>query len=293
MNDIRRILDEGSITGLQFTVVALCMLMNMLDGMDVMVIAYAAPSLAKAWTIEPGTLGVVFSAGLAGMTLGAMFLAPVADRIGRRRMIMTCIVVMGLGTLLTAYAANVTQMILLRLVSGLGIGAMLATSATMSAEFVPTRIKNFGVSIVFAGYPAGAVLSGLVAAWIIPEHGWQAIFVFAGVVTLATLLLVAPLLPESLEFLAKSGRADALASVNRVLARMRRAPLAALPADANNGEGIRRASVGALFAPSRRVATSPRGARMRAKIGFLHSLYLAGAIDPKTNKMFDPRRAAA
>jgi benzoate transport len=232
------------------------MLMNMLDGMDVMVIAYAAPSLAKAWTIEPGTLGVVFSAGLAGMTLGAMFLAPVADRIGRRRMIMTCIVVMGLGTLLTAYAANVTQMILLRLVSGLGIGAMLATSATMSAEFVPTRIKNFGVSIVFAGYPAGAVLSGLVAAWIIPEHGWQAIFVFAGVVTLATLLLVAPLLPESLEFLAKSGRADALASVNRVLARMRRAPLAALPADANNGEGIRRASVGALFAPSRRVATS-------------------------------------
>ncbi len=255
MTDIRKILDQGKVSRVQIVVIGICMLMNMLDGMDVMVIAYAAPPLADAWSIEPGTLGTVFSAGLLGMTLGAMFLAPIADRIGRRAMIMTCIVVMGLGTLLTAYSQNVTQLVLLRLASGLGIGAMLATSATMGAEYVPARLKNFGVSLVFSGYPLGAVLSGLVAAWIIPEYGWQSIFIFAGIATLATILLVWPMLPESLEYLIKSGSPTALEDINRTLVKMDRDPLEALPV-AQPGEEIRRASVKALFAPERRVATT-------------------------------------
>jgi AAHS family 4-hydroxybenzoate transporter-like MFS transporter len=255
MKEIREYLDQPKISRLQVTVVCICMLMNMLDGMDVMVIAYAAPPLADAWAITPGTLGTVFSAGLLGMTLGAMFLAPFADRIGRRRMIMTCIVLMGAGTLVTAYAQNVTQLILLRLASGLGIGAMLATSATMGAEYVPKRMKNLGVSVVFAGYPAGAVLSGLVAAFIIPNYGWQSIFIFAGVVTLVTLIPVAVLLPESLEFLIKERGKNALDSVNRILRRMNADPLPELPPEAA-GEEIKRASVKALFSPGRRSATT-------------------------------------
>jgi len=195
----------------------------------------------------------VFSAGLLGMTLGAMFLAPIADRIGRRRMIITCILLMGIGTLLTAVSSNVTQLVLLRLASGLGIGAMLATSATMGAEYVPTRLKNFGVSVVFAGYPAGAVLSGLVAAWIIPAYGWQSMFIFAGCATLVTIVVVAPLLPESLEFLIKSRGADALPAVNRILRKMHRPELETV--SLVDEEKIKRASVKALFAPVRRSAT--------------------------------------
>lgn len=255
MKEIREYLDQPRITSLQVIVVCICMLMNMLDGMDVMVIAYAAPPLADAWSIAPGTLGTIFSAGLLGMTLGAMFLAPIADRIGRRRMIMTCIVLMGIGTLVTAYAQNVTQLILLRLASGLGIGAMLATSATMGAEYVPKRLKNLGVSVVFAGYPAGAVLSGLVAAWIIPNQGWQSIFIFAGTVTLVTLIPVWFLLPESLEFLIKERGKNALDAVNRILRRMKVEPLRELPPEPD-GEEIKRASVKALFAHGRRNATT-------------------------------------
>lgn len=255
MNEIRDLLDTGRVSSVQITVIVLCMMMNMLDGMDVMVIAYAAPPLADAWSIEPTTLGAVFSAGLLGMTLGAMFLAPVADRIGRRRMIITCILIMGFGTLATAYAGTVTHLILLRLASGLGIGAMLATSATMGAEYVPSRLKNLGVSVVFAGYPAGAVLSGLVAAWIIPHYGWHSMFIFAGVVTLVTIGLVWPLLPESLEYLIKTNAGNALESVNRILARMGRPRLESLP-DVQDDEIIKRASVKALFAPRRRLATT-------------------------------------
>ncbi len=255
MNNIRNLLDQGKITRLQVTVIGICILMNMLDGMDVMVIAYAAPPLADAWSIQPGTLGTVFSAGLLGMTLGAMFLAPFADRIGRRSMILACIVLMGVGTILTAYSQSVEQLILLRVLSGLGIGAMLATVATMSAEYIPARLRNFGVSLVFAGYPAGAVLSGLVAAWIIPAYGWPAMFIFAGAATLATLLLVAPLLPESLDFLVRSRSDGALAAVNRILQRMGHPVIQELP-PLPQGEKIKRASVTELFAPERRSATT-------------------------------------
>lgn len=255
MNSIRTIIDQGKVSGLQVSVFLICVLMNMLDGMDVMVIAYAAPSLADAWALAPGTLGTVFSAGLFGMALGAMLLAPIADRIGRRRMIMTCILVMGFGVLATAYAQSVGMLVFLRFASGLGIGAMLATSATMTAEYVPARYRNFAVSAVFAGYPMGAVLSGLVAASVIPAYGWTSIFVVAGLATLSTIILVAFFLPESLEFLNKARPEGALDKINRIFARMGQATLTELPIE-SGGEKIKRASVAALFAPKRRVQTA-------------------------------------
>ena len=255
MNNIRTIIDQGKISGLQVSVFLICVLMNMLDGMDVMVIAYAAPSLSDAWTIAPGTLGTVFSAGLFGMAVGAMLLAPIADRIGRRRMIMTCVLVMGFGTLATAYAQSVGVLVLLRFASGLGIGAMLATSATMTAEYIPVRYRNFAVVTVFAGYPIGAVLSGLVAASIIPAYGWASIFLVAGVATLSTIILVAFFLPESLEFLSKARPPGSLTKMNHILKRMNLPVLEELPPE-SGGEKIKRASVAALFAGERKTQTS-------------------------------------
>lgn len=255
MNDIGSIIDQGKITGLQISVFFICLLMNMLDGMDVMVIAYAAPSLSDAWSIAPGTLGTVFSAGLLGMTLGAMLLAPIADKIGRRRMILACVLAMGFGTLATAFTQTVAQLIALRILSGLGIGALLATAATMTAEYVPARYRNLIMSFVFAGYPLGAFLSGLVAASIIPTYGWTSIFVVAGFATLATFFLVWFILPESLEFLVKTRPPNGLKEINRILARMDQPVLETLP-PAPTGEKIKRASVAALFAEERRSRTT-------------------------------------
>ncbi len=255
MNDIRHIIDQGKVTGLQISVFLICLLMNMLDGMDVMVIAYAAPSLADAWSIAPGTLGTIFSAGLLGMTLGAMLLAPIADKIGRRRMVIACVLVMGFGTLATAYAQSVAQLIALRILSGLGIGALLATAATLTAEYVPARYRNLIVSSVFAGYPLGAFISGLVAASIIPIYGWASIFVVAGFATLATVILVWFILPESLEFLIKIRPAGALAKINRILTRMGQPVVETLP-PVPSGKKIKHASVAALFAEERRSKTT-------------------------------------
>ncbi|MEE8094329.1 MAG: MFS transporter [Gammaproteobacteria bacterium] len=229
MNDIRALIDSRPISGLQYTVIALCFLMNILDGMDVLVISYAAQALATEWAISPETLGIVFSAGLFGMTAGALLLAPVADYLGRRTLILVCLVIMSAGVLLTAHAQNITQLMVLRFVSGLGIGAMLASAATMTAEYAPDRRKNFLVSAVLAGYPVGATLSGVVAASVIPEFGWRTMFTVAGLATALAFPLVYFLLPESLNFLVKVRRTNALEKINSILRSMGSAEFSVLP----------------------------------------------------------------
>lgn len=175
--------------------------MNMLDGMDVMVVSYAAPSISKNWQVLPTALGVVFSAGLLGMSLGAMFLAPKADKIGRKTMILICNALMGVSVYATSWVYSIETLTFCRIISGIGIGGMLASTATITAEYAPKASKDFWVSLVMSGYPIGAVLSGLVAAQIIPSMGWDAIFQFAGITTFLTIPLVYFFLKESEEFL--------------------------------------------------------------------------------------------
>ncbi len=252
MTDIRTLIDSRPISGLQYMVIALCFLMNILDGMDVLVISYAASALAAEWAISPEALGVVFSAGLFGMTAGAIVLAPVADLLGRRSLILICLVVMSIGILLTAHTENIAQLTILRFVSGLGIGAMLASAATMTAEYAPDRRKNFLVSAVLSGYPVGATLSGLVAASVIPEHGWRAMFMVAGVATALAIPLVFFLLPESLNFLTKVGRPNALENANKILRSMKCVALDTLPPAA---APVGRSRVSSLFAAGKSTLT--------------------------------------
>ena len=100
-------LDAKPLARLQWQVVVLCWLVNILDGFDLLAISFAAPSIAKTWQLDPQTLGIVFSSGLLGMTVGSLLLGPAADRIGRRRMIILATAVLGLSTLATAGAPSV------------------------------------------------------------------------------------------------------------------------------------------------------------------------------------------
>ena len=236
MAEVRQLIDSSRISGLQIGVIAICVLMNMLDGMDVMVISYSAPSLTEEWGIEAGALGIVFSAALLGMAVGAAFLAPWADVIGRRNIIIICVVVMSGGVLLTAVAQEVWHLVALRFVSGLGIGAMLASTVTLASEYAPERQRNFIVSIVLTGYPIGATLSGLVAAHVIPAYGWRAMFVTAGVATAVTLPLAIFLLSESWDWLSKKQPAHALERLNLILRKMGHAALDQLPAKSDEAQ---------------------------------------------------------
>ncbi|GLU43953.1 MFS transporter [Muricauda sp. NBRC 101325] len=212
--------------------------MNILDGTDVLVISYSAPAIADSWNVSPEALGVVFSAGLAGMTLGALFLAPFADFIGRRKMILLSAILMGTSIFLTSYTTSVSQLILLRILSGIGIGSMLASTASLTAEYTPARTSNFWVSMVISGYPVGAVLSGLVAAEVVPNEGWQQLFRYAGLASFVTLPLIWFFLSESLEFYYKRQPQGALQKVNAILLKMNRPTLDELPEPTKKSKGI-------------------------------------------------------
>jgi AAHS family 4-hydroxybenzoate transporter-like MFS transporter len=245
------------LSGLRLSSILICFLMNMLDGMDVMVISYTAPAIANEWAeagipVAPTELGLVFSVGLFGMAIGAMFLAAQADIIGRRRIILLSAALMGCCVLATVYVSSVPMLMLVRFISGLGIGSMLATTATLTAEYAPTRTKDFWVSFVMSGYPLGAVLSGIVAARIIPDYGWRAMFVTAGVTTLLTLPIIYFFLSESLDFLLKARPKGALEKANALLAKMDERPLAELPPLQTN---VAKASVNELFTANRQSAT--------------------------------------
>ena len=250
--NIKTLIDNNRMTRLQYVTLAVCFLMNMLDGMDVMVISYTAPSIAKEWAVSPEALGLVFSMGLLGMAIGAMFLAPRADIIGRRSMILICAALMGLSIFLTQFAQNKEHLVIFRIISGLGIGGMLASTATLGAEYAPNRTKDFWVSFVMSGYPIGAVLSGLVAAKVIPMYGWRTMFQIAGLSTAVALPIIYLFLSESLDFLFKSRPQNALEKVNRILTKMNITPLSALP---NMDENISKASVSELFSEGRKEAT--------------------------------------
>ena len=210
--------------------IGLCCLINMLDGLDVLAISFAAPPIAMEWQLQPTALGIVFSTGLIGMALGSMFIAPLTDRIGRRAMILLCLLVIGLAMIGTGLVRTVNELLIARAVTGLGIGAILASLTSMVAEYTPDRHRNLTVSILQAGYPVGGTIGGFLGAWLIPEYGWRAIFFVGAGLGLAMLPLVYLLLPESLQFLEQKRPVDALTRINRVLVRMGRAPLATLGA---------------------------------------------------------------
>ena len=248
-----KLIDDTKTSALQFTTIFICFLMNTLDGMDVMVVSYAAPAIGKEWAISPQAMGSVFSAGLLGMTLGTLFIAPRADIVGRRIIILFSALAMGSMVFATFLAQSVEQLLFFRFISGLGIGSMLASTATLTSEYAPKKTKDFWVSFVMSGYPIGAVLSGLAAAKIIPAYGWRAMFQGAGIVTLLTLPLIFFFLAESLDFLMKKRPNGALGKVNQILRKMNQPQLSEFPP--LSIIAVEKPSVGALLTPQRRTAT--------------------------------------
>ena len=221
--------DQMKMTTVQYFSITICFLMNVLDGMDVLVVSYCAPMIAEDLNLGPKTLGFVFSAGLIGMAIGAIFLAPLADRFGRKKLILASALIMGLSVLLTAFSETILELIIMRLISGLGIGCMLATTAALTSENVLNNSKDFWVSLVISGYPVGAVVSGYVAAAIIPSYGWESMFVLAGLTTLITIPLIFFFVSESPQFYLKKQPDGALEKVNRILIKMNFKPLDNLP----------------------------------------------------------------
>ncbi len=210
-------------TPLQWRVIALCWLVNMLDGFDLLAISFTAPEIAKTWQLAPQTLGIVFSSGLLGMMIGSLILGPAADHVGRRRMILLAVTMLGASMLATAYAASVGQLMLLRGLTGIAIGALLPSLNTLVAEYTPDRRKNLAISFMHVGYPIGGIAGGWLASQIIPASGWPSLFLIGGLFTLAMLPVLLFGLPESLHYLIQKNQLTthkANATAQKIAARL-------------------------------------------------------------------------
>ena len=244
--DLRRQLDEAPMGRLQIIAIILCVLLNALDGFDVLAISFASPGIAKEWGVDRAALGLVLSMELIGMAVGSVLLGNVADRIGRRPTIIFCLIVMALGMGAATQAWDVISLSIIRLATGLGIGGMLACTNAMVAELANARARSLAVAIMAAGYPAGAILGGSVASQLLVAGNWRDIFLLGGIATALFLPFIWFLLPESIGFLLQKRPANALSRINDALGRLGQPLINALPpVDA----GAPKASFAALFAP--------------------------------------------
>lgn len=246
MKDIRKTMDEGSMTSFQWLAISICILLIMLDGFDVLVMAFTASSVAAEWKLNGAQLGVLFSAGLIGMAIGSLFVAPVADRRGRQPVIVLCLVVVSAGMLMSAMARSYIELAALRAITGVGIGGMLASVGVITSEFSSQKWRSTAIALQATGYPIGATLGGLMAAWLLAHYGWRSVFVFGGLTTALMLPIVLWRLPESVDFLLGRRPVHALEKLNRLMVLMGHGPLSQLPAPVA-GEAVQGNTVVALF----------------------------------------------
>ena len=236
IKDINEFIDNGSITSQQILVVSLCFIFNMLDGFDITAMAVVASPVSVDLALTPDLLGWIFSFALAGMMVGAMALAPIADIIGRRALIILSLMIVGISVIMTSKVESLTPFMLLRFISGMGAGALLASQASLAAEYSPNKYRALSVAIVTAGYPTGAMMTSVVAGYILPEYGWRMMFLFGGVVTVSMVIVAWLMIPESLKYLIEKKPNNALEKINKILLKLNAPSISELPPSNNDTE---------------------------------------------------------
>ncbi|MGA8708632.1 MAG: MFS transporter [Steroidobacteraceae bacterium] len=254
MNDPRDLMAKSPMTRLQILVVAITVGLTGLDGFDVLSSSFASPGIAREWGIDRAALGVVLSMDLLGMALGSVFLGGIADYIGRRKTLLGCLALMTFGMMMVVWVHGLRALCVWRIVTGLGIGGMLATNNAVATEFANTRRRDLAVSMMAIGYPLGAIIGGSIAAQLLKSGNWRVVFEFGAICTAVFLPLVYWCVPESVSWLCQKQPQDALSRLNRSLTRLGYGYgcVAQLPPQSRSQ---RRTSALDIFEPGRAVVT--------------------------------------
>lgn len=200
--DVQQVIEESRIGGLQITVYVLCSLCLLLDGFDVQAMGYVAPALTQEWKISPAALGTVFGAAPFGVLIGSLLFSMLADKVGRRPVLIGLTLYFAVATLLTARAATVEELLVIRFLAGVGLGGIMPNAVALVGEYSPRRSRVVVMMVVGNFFSAGAAVGGFIAAWLIPAFGWRAVFYAGGGLPLAVAAAMLFLLPESLPYLA-------------------------------------------------------------------------------------------
>lgn len=216
--DIPSVIDNNRLSRSQLWILIMVGLTVVMDGFDVQSMGYVAPAIIADWSVSKAELGPVFGAGLFGMLVGSLTLSVLADKIGRRPVLIWATVFFSLCMLVTAHVTSIGQLQVIRFVTGLGLGAIMPNALALVGEFSPRHKRVTLMMLVSCGYTVGAVLGGLVSAWMIPLWGWQSVFYLGGIFPLLIAALMYVYVPESMQFLVVKGRR--LDEVGRTLRRI-------------------------------------------------------------------------
>jgi benzoate transport len=228
-DDLQHRVVQGPLTAFQLGAIAVCVGLNMLDGFDILAMSFSASGVKAAWSLQNSELGALLSAGLVGMALGSLFLAPCADRWGRRRIILLSGTIAAIGMLGSTAARGYADLLALRALTGIGIGGTIASVAVVVSEYAPERWRSAALAAYATGYPVGATIGGALTALAIPRYGWRSAFAIGGAMSLMLLLVAWRRLPESLDFLVTRRPPGALSRLNALLGRMSLPAVSVLP----------------------------------------------------------------
>ena len=199
--NINDALDQATLTKNHFVILLICTLCMIIDGFDVQAISFVAPTLISEWGVDKQSFGSVFGAGLLGMALGALLLAPLADRFGRKPILMIAMIILAISMFITIYAESIVFLIVVRLIAGFSLGAIVPNSVALAGEFSPLKMRVTIMMIISSGFILGGVIGGAFASQLIPLLGWQSVFIVGAIAPLLLCIWMWHRLPESLLFL--------------------------------------------------------------------------------------------
>ena len=203
--DVQAFLNKHPFSGFQWVIFALCFIVVLADGFDTAAIGFIAPSLIGEWGVERPALGPVLSAALFGLAFGALCSGPLADHFGRKTMLSASVLLFGVACTASSFSANLTQLTVLRFVTGIGLGAAMPNAVTLMSEYCPDRRRATLTNLMFCGFPLGAAFGGFLAAWMIPQWGWRSVLELGGAVPLVLAVVMFAYLPESVRYMVAEG----------------------------------------------------------------------------------------
>ena len=230
----------------QILAILLIIAIAVLDGYDLGSMSFVVPVLSKEWGIGKAALGILLASGLVGMAVGSLGLSPFADKFGRKPIILCCLVIVTVGSLACGLSESMTQLLVSRAFTGIGMGALVALMGTMNAEFANARNRSFAVASTVIGLPLGGAIGGVVSAAVLRSHDWHWVFLIGSIAGAVMIVVVAVLLPESPAFLITRRPKNALERLNRVLRQLGHKAVSELP-PAQKQAGV---SYRVLFSPS-------------------------------------------
>jgi MFS transporter, AAHS family, 4-hydroxybenzoate transporter len=251
--DVPTFINSRRVGAVQWGVIVLCALVMFLDGLDTQAISYMAPLIAKEWGLPRELLGPIFSSALTGLMVGYLLLSPLSDRFGHRRLMLTSTVAFGLLTLATVFVAGLTELMVLRFVTGVALGAVIPSTVALTTEYSPKRLRATFVLVIYCGFSLGFVAAGALAASVIPLYGWRSMLWVGAITPLALAVFVFVFLPESLDFLVRT-KADPR-NIWRVVRRVDQNLPPDCPGEFTTEIEEKRSAVGSLFQSGRSFGT--------------------------------------